>query len=112
MRSFIPISAGLVLASSALAFTETVYLIRHGEKPADGGVGLSSAGEDRAQCLRNVFGASSSYNIGYVLTRAYSRPYSVQSWKDIEFCVKNSTIAAQDSAAQSASRASSAPAFP
>lgn len=45
----------------------TVYLIRHGEKPADGGQGLSPAGEQRAQCLRSVFGASSSYNIGYII---------------------------------------------
>ena len=45
----------------------TVYLIRHGEKPANGGQGLSPAGKQRAQCLRNVFGASSSYNIGYII---------------------------------------------
>ncbi|KAH7024580.1 putative phosphoglycerate mutase family protein [Microdochium trichocladiopsis] len=45
----------------------TVYLIRHGEKPADGGQGLSPAGEQRAECLRNVFGASSGYNIGYII---------------------------------------------
>ncbi|KXJ85901.1 putative phosphoglycerate mutase family protein [Microdochium bolleyi] len=45
----------------------TVYLIRHGEKPADGGQGLSPAGEQRAQCLRTVLGTSSSYNIGYII---------------------------------------------
>ncbi|KAI1128464.1 hypothetical protein F5Y10DRAFT_265100 [Nemania abortiva] len=47
----------------------TVYLIRHGEKPSDGGVGLSSEGEQRAQCLRTVFGAASGYNIGYILAQ-------------------------------------------
>ncbi len=41
-------------------------LIRHGEKPADGGVGLSAAGEDRAQCIRKDFGAGSNWNIGLV----------------------------------------------
>lgn len=30
--------------------------------------GLSSQGMERAQCLRNVFGASSGYNIGYIIT--------------------------------------------
>lgn len=46
----------------------TVYLIRHGEKP-DSGNGLSAQGVQRAQCLRNVFGASSSYNIGHILAQ-------------------------------------------
>ena len=45
----------------------TVYLIRHGEKPSDGSDGLSAQGQQRAQCLRNVFGASSQYNIGYII---------------------------------------------
>ncbi|KAI5457930.1 hypothetical protein BGZ63DRAFT_363322 [Mariannaea sp. PMI_226] len=59
----------------------TVFLIRHGEKPADGGVGLSVQGEERAQCLRTVFGPGSGYNIGYVMAQAYKsdgsrdRPY-------------------------------------
>lgn len=44
----------------------TVYLIRHGEKP-DSGDGLSAQGMQRAQCLRTVFGASSSYDIGYIM---------------------------------------------
>jgi hypothetical protein len=50
-----------------LALGSTVYLIRHGEKPSDGSNGLSSQGQKRAQCLRNVFGASSGYDIGYIL---------------------------------------------
>ena len=49
------------------ASAQTVYLIRHGEKPADGGDGLTAQGMQRAQCLRTVFGASSQYNIGYII---------------------------------------------
>ncbi|KAL2814125.1 hypothetical protein BJX63DRAFT_431527 [Aspergillus granulosus] len=57
-----------LLALSTLAFSApTVYLIRHGEKPEDDGTGLSTQGEQRAQCLRQVFGASSGYNIGYIM---------------------------------------------
>ena len=44
----------------------TVYMIRHGEKPASGD-GLSAAGLQRAQCLRSVFGASSAYHIDYIM---------------------------------------------
>lgn len=53
--------------ATAVAAQNTVYLIRHGEKPSDGSDGLSAQGLQRAQCLRNVFGASSSYNIGYII---------------------------------------------
>ncbi|KAI5122869.1 hypothetical protein M0805_003321 [Coniferiporia weirii] len=53
--------------AKAPSIANTVYLIRHGEKPADGGDGLSPRGEQRAKCLVDVFGASSSYNIGYIL---------------------------------------------
>ncbi|KAI1747824.1 hypothetical protein F4782DRAFT_519429 [Xylaria castorea] len=68
-------------ATVVTAANPTVYLIRHGEKPSDGSTGLSAQGEERAQCLRTVFGAASAYNIGYILaetpdddgTRA--RPY-------------------------------------
>jgi hypothetical protein len=52
---------------TAVSTQNTVYLIRHGEKPADGGDGLSTQGMQRAQCLRNVFGANSGYNIGYII---------------------------------------------
>ncbi|TGO61011.1 hypothetical protein BOTNAR_0136g00140 [Botryotinia narcissicola] len=47
--------------------SQTVYLIRHGEKPADGGNGLSALGLQRAQCLRNVFGNESIYDIKYIM---------------------------------------------
>ncbi|KAE9988479.1 hypothetical protein EG328_010518 [Venturia inaequalis] len=45
-----------------------VYMIRHGEKP-DSGNGLNALGLQRAQCLRNVFGKSSSYNIGKIMAQ-------------------------------------------
>ncbi|KAI9902264.1 hypothetical protein N3K66_004081 [Trichothecium roseum] len=57
---------GACLVAGAVA-KPTVYLIRHGEKPDDDGNGLSAEGEQRAQCLRSVFGASSSYNIGKIM---------------------------------------------
>lgn len=59
----------------------TVYLIRHGEKPSDGGNGLSAQGQQRAQCLVNVFGSSSQYDIGYIMAEtpksdgSRDRPY-------------------------------------
>ncbi|KAL9058444.1 MAG: hypothetical protein Q9162_001739 [Coniocarpon cinnabarinum] len=57
----------LTLFLSTLAASKpTVYLIRHGEKPDDGN-GLTEQGEQRAQCLRTVFGASSAYDIGYIM---------------------------------------------
>lgn len=58
--------ASLLVAVSA---QPTVYLIRHGEKPSDGDNGLSSQGEQRAQCLVNVFSSSSPYNIGYIMAQ-------------------------------------------
>ncbi|KFY45942.1 hypothetical protein V494_00699 [Pseudogymnoascus sp. VKM F-4513 (FW-928)] len=58
-----------LLLVPAVAAKATVYLIRHGEKPDDGGNGLSAAGLQRAQCLRSVFGSSSSYNIGYIMAQ-------------------------------------------
>lgn len=54
-----------LLATLAVA-DPTVYLIRHGEKPSSGN-GLNAQGEERAQCLRTVFGASSGYDIGHIM---------------------------------------------
>jgi hypothetical protein len=65
MRSF---AAILLLAATLVSAEPTVYFIRHGEKPDDGD-GLSTAGEERAQCLRSVFGASSGYNIGHIMAQ-------------------------------------------
>lgn len=57
--------ATLSLLSLASA-QATVYLIRHGEKPSSGN-GLNSQGQQRAQCLVNVFGSSSGYDIGHIM---------------------------------------------
>lgn len=67
-------ATSLLLLSAAVAVRAssssepTVYLIRHGEKP-DSGNGLSTEGLERAQCLRTVFGASSAYDIGYIMAQ-------------------------------------------
>ncbi|KAA8644754.1 putative phosphoglycerate mutase family protein [Aspergillus tanneri] len=46
----------------------TVYIIRHGEKPLDStDSGLSAEGIERAQCIRDIFGANSIYNIGHIM---------------------------------------------
>lgn len=67
MKSF----AFLLLASVAVC-DPTVYMIRHGEKPADDDIpGLSPEGKQRAECLRSVFGPGSQYNIGYVMAQEY-----------------------------------------
>ncbi|OJJ60395.1 hypothetical protein ASPSYDRAFT_42124 [Aspergillus sydowii CBS 593.65] len=57
----------LLAASMLVAADPTVYLIRHGEKPDNDGTGLSAQGEKRADCLRQVFGSSSEYNIGKIM---------------------------------------------
>ncbi|KAH7045650.1 putative phosphoglycerate mutase family protein [Linnemannia elongata] len=73
---------GALVATSPTSTTmPTVYLIRHGEKPSDGSVGLSATGVQRSQCLRTVFGNSSQYNISYIMAQQYdsagnqARPY-------------------------------------
>ncbi|ODM23457.1 hypothetical protein SI65_01046 [Aspergillus cristatus] len=46
----------------------TVYLLRHGEKPADrDNHKLNKDGYKRAECLRTVFGEDSPFDIGYIL---------------------------------------------
>ncbi|EHK39616.1 uncharacterized protein TrAtP1_006887 [Trichoderma atroviride] len=61
-------AAFVLLAGAALASAQNVYFIRHGEKPSDDDdPNLSAQGLERAQCLRTVFGASSQYNIGYII---------------------------------------------
>ncbi|KAJ5825270.1 hypothetical protein N7474_002408 [Penicillium riverlandense] len=72
------IVAAMLLATATAK--STVYLIRHGEKPSSGD-GLNSQGEERAQCLVNVFSTSSSYNIGHIMAQtpqsdgSQQRPY-------------------------------------
>ncbi|CAJ2512067.1 Uu.00g076920.m01.CDS01 [Anthostomella pinea] len=60
--------SSLVLLAAVAVAKPTVYFIRHGEKP-DEGNGLSVEGEQRAECLRTVFGASSQYNIGHIMAQ-------------------------------------------
>lgn len=72
----------LVLQFFALVVSAspTVYLIRHGEKPADGGNGLNAEGEQRAQCLRNVFGADSGYDIGKIIAQKPKKSQYPTRW--------------------------------
>ncbi|KAI5116830.1 hypothetical protein M0805_003722 [Coniferiporia weirii] len=68
LLSYLLICAALPSAQlKAPSIPNTVYLIRHGEKPADGSNGLSPQGKLRAECLVNVFNATSGYDIGYIL---------------------------------------------
>ncbi|KAJ5266548.1 hypothetical protein N7478_009356 [Penicillium angulare] len=46
-----------------------VYFIRHGEKPQHGGIGLSDDGLERAECIRDIFGSHSGYDIGYIMAQ-------------------------------------------
>ena len=72
----------------------TVYLIRHGEKP-DSGDGLSTAGQQRAQCLRSVFGASSQYQIGYIMAQTPKSSKQTTGYKvDVSFWQKNDVFLA------------------
>ncbi|KAF7592250.1 hypothetical protein BBP40_000452 [Aspergillus hancockii] len=61
----------LIAAAAIATASPTVYLIRHGEKPDDGGTGLSAEGVQRSQCLRSVFGKDSGYNIDGKRVRPY-----------------------------------------
>lgn len=71
----------LLAAASLTDAAATVYLIRHGEKPSNGGNGLSTTGLERAQCLKNAFGPNSGYDIGYIMAETpksngkRARPY-------------------------------------
>ncbi|ESZ90225.1 putative phosphoglycerate mutase family protein [Sclerotinia borealis F-4128] len=69
MHLSLPLLSPLLLLLSTPLSAQTVYLIRHGEKPSDGGVGLSTMGLERAQCLRSVFGSASSHDIGYIMAQ-------------------------------------------
>ncbi|KAG6019337.1 hypothetical protein E4U41_003281 [Claviceps citrina] len=61
----------LLPATRLVTAKPTVFLIRHGEKPGGGDVGLSPEGQQRAQCLRTVFGRASNHHVGHVLAQAY-----------------------------------------
>ncbi|TDL15365.1 hypothetical protein BD410DRAFT_796480 [Rickenella mellea] len=62
-----PATENTTTTPAAPIVPNTIYLIRHGEKPSGDGEGLSAAGEVRAQALARVFGKDSPYNIGYIL---------------------------------------------
>lgn len=79
MKSFV-----LLLLATIATCDPIVYMIRHGEKPADGSNGLSPKGKKRAQCLRTVFGPESDYDIGYIMAQKYK--------KSKRFIVSPSTI--------------------
>ena len=65
MHASLPLLS-LVLYTTSASAVATVYLIRHGEKPSSGN-GLSTKGQERAQWLRTVFAANSTYNIGHIM---------------------------------------------
>lgn len=46
-------------------------MIPHGEKMTNGSDRLSEAGLARAECLREIFGPGSVYNIGLILVPKY-----------------------------------------
>ncbi|GJJ73270.1 hypothetical protein EMPS_05628 [Entomortierella parvispora] len=84
MKVFSLLAMTLVVLTTAVAARKTkhtsssgskpiVYLIRHGEKPSNDGVGLNPTGEKRAQCLRKVFGADSKYKIGFIMAQKYKK---------------------------------------
>ncbi|KAF5000632.1 hypothetical protein FDECE_11169 [Fusarium decemcellulare] len=60
----------LLFLASFVAASPTVYFIRHGEKPEEGN-GLNAQGQQRAQCLRSVFGETSQYNVGHIMAQTY-----------------------------------------
>lgn len=59
----------ILAAVNLVVASPTVYFIRHGEKPRHGGIGLSADGLERAQCVRDIFGHHSEYDIGYILAQ-------------------------------------------
>lgn len=71
MRTLVTMKSATATLLGLAAFAAarpTVYLIRHGEKP-DRGNELSAQGQQRAQCLRSVFGPGSGYNIGHIMAQ-------------------------------------------
>ncbi|KAL6904988.1 hypothetical protein GGI43DRAFT_398627 [Trichoderma evansii] len=93
-------AAFVLLAGAALASAQTVYFIRHGEKPSnDSDPNLSAQGLQRAQCLRTVFGASSQYDIGYIIAeKPKGKCRSVQHhWLFCEMALKLTQSNSDDS---------------
>lgn len=61
----------LATRDSSPTYSNSLTLIRHGEKPSSGN-GLNADGEKRSQCLRQIFGAGSGYNIGKIIAEGYN----------------------------------------
>ncbi|KAM0754560.1 hypothetical protein T439DRAFT_321594 [Meredithblackwellia eburnea MCA 4105] len=60
-------------------YDNRIILIRHGEKPKKKtNPGLSKLGRKRAQCLRSVFGNSSSYDVGLILAESYNEETGIR----------------------------------
>ena len=57
---------GATFAASAAAAHPDIFLIRHAEKNRDGTI--SAQGMKREQCLIDVFGRDSQYNIQKIIT--------------------------------------------
>ncbi|PRP85957.1 putative phosphoglycerate mutase family protein [Planoprotostelium fungivorum] len=74
MKVLLLVVSCFICLSLAKDKDQITYLIRHGEKPADDTItGLSPAGQARAKCLSSVFGANSTYNIGYILAQDFEK---------------------------------------
>lgn len=69
MRGFLPYGLLAIASAATAACSPTVYLIRHGEKPSDGGNGLNAQGVKRSQCIRKIFGQDSDYNITHIMAQ-------------------------------------------
>ncbi|KAJ5207513.1 hypothetical protein N7491_001858 [Penicillium cf. griseofulvum] len=69
MLGFLPVGLLAFASVAAASCGPTVYFIRHGEKPEDGGNGLNTQGLERAKCIREVFGKKSEYNIGHIMAQ-------------------------------------------
>ncbi|KAK0538642.1 hypothetical protein OC834_000356 [Tilletia horrida] len=87
----------LLAASTAwAAVSNEIYLIRHGEKTSDDSVGLSTQGQQRAQCLRNVFGRSSTYRIGKIFAQDLGLTVDTSCDRDDIDCVHDKIHAFAD----------------
>lgn len=66
MKVSVAIGSALALTLSAVAHPD-IFIIRHAEKNDDGTI--SSQGMQREQCLINVFGKDSDYNVQKIIVQ-------------------------------------------
>lgn len=67
---FLSLATAFYVTACALFYSHkpTVYIIRHAERsPEPHNHGLGAEGNKRAQCLRDIFGDHSPYNIGHIM---------------------------------------------